>query len=243
MYIPSYARPKSSLGFLARLFSSSEPDDDTQQNDRCGNAEAFVREGFLQIERPNPPRAAEVRNTESPRYQPANNNKSSGIGCADAFMRALSDPSITISPSLFFNKPETRVFYAAQNALKDLNLSHWHVHGQVSYGRIFKTSASEDCARRFGFNPHSAFNSKSADVVISDNTGKPVIVIEYQGSGHDAQNDPIKKLVCSKSGVSFCEIYPEPIFGDQPMSDHVDMQEVKEFIIDAIQQQFVSGRR
>jgi hypothetical protein len=73
--------------------------------------------------------------------------------------------------------------------------------------------------------------------VISDNTGKPVIVIEYQGSGHDAHNDPIKKLVCLKAGVSFCEVYPEPITSDQSMSDHVDMQEVKEFIIDAIQRQ------
>jgi hypothetical protein len=157
-------------------------------------------------------------------------------------MYALSEPSVEIRPSTFFNNPETRVFYAAQAALRELHLPKWHVHGQASYGQIFTAWASEDHIKALGFHPRSAFSSKSADVVIADNTGTPVIVIEYQGSGHNAQNDRIKKLVCSKAGVSFCEIYPEPIFGDQPMSDHVDMQEVKEFIIDAIQRQTASAR-
>lgn len=148
-----------------------------------------------------------------------------------SYLSALMASCVQIRPGSMFNNPETRVFYAAQTALRELGYQGWHIHGQVSYGRIFKSSAPEDYIKAIGFDPHRAFNSKSADVVIADNEGMPVLVIEYQGSGHDPRNDVIKEYVCEKAGVTLLPIYPEPITPDQPLRDCIDLNAVKRAIL------------
>jgi hypothetical protein len=150
---------------------------------------------------------------------------------AERYEQALVHSSIKIKPTAFFNKPETTVFYAAKNALKELGLDKsWHVHGQVSYGRIFHADTCDYFKARYDFSPHSIFNSKTADVVIADNRGLPILIIEYQGSGHDPQNDLIKNLVTELAGICLLEIYPNAVSEDQPHNDFLKIEFVQDDI-------------
>lgn len=179
----------------------------------------FLAHKFTSIDRNVPSKEKDLSLASKPRSMP------------DEFLAALTNARVQIRPTAIFNRPETRVFYAAKDVLKTLGLHNWHVHGQVGYGRIFKSSAADDYVKTLGFDPHQAFNSKSADVVITDNKGRPALVIEYQGSGHDGQNDAIKKFVCQKAGVRLLEVYPLPVTDDQPLPDEIDREAVKQAII------------
>lgn len=75
------------------------------------------------------------------------------------------------------------------------------VFSQVSLGEILEAE------RRF----HQCINSKRVDILIIDPFGTPVLVVEYQGSGHFQSNAPsrdaIKKEALRKAGVKYVEIF------------------------------------
>lgn len=97
------------------------------------------------------------------------------------------------------NKEEFKLFKKIERHLKD-HYPYYRVFPQVCLGEIF-TSDNKLA--------YSCINSKRADLIIIDQFGRPIMVIEYQGEGHfngDAFiRDAVKKEVCRKTGVSYIE--------------------------------------
>ncbi|MGH6829656.1 MAG: DUF2726 domain-containing protein, partial [Methylocella sp.] len=75
------------------------------------------------------------------------------------------------------------------------------VFAQTSLGEILQ-SASSDAFR--------SINCKRVDILVVDQGGRPVLAIEYQGSGHyqgtAAARDAIKKEALRKAGVRYIEV-------------------------------------
>ena len=101
------------------------------------------------------------------------------------------------------SKPESRVLYAAERAIREEKLA-WRVMAQVSLGEVL---ASPD-ARAYG-----AINSKRVDILIVSSSGVPIAAIEYQGNGHyqgsAAARDAVKKEALRRAGVRYMEVTPE----------------------------------
>jgi hypothetical protein len=101
------------------------------------------------------------------------------------------------------SKSEARVFYAAENAVKDQNLN-WRVMAQVSLGEVLSSAD----ARAYG-----AINSKRVDVLLVSSSGDPIAAIEFQGSGHHqgtaAARDAVKKEALRRAGVGYIEVTPD----------------------------------
>jgi Protein of unknown function (DUF2726) len=111
-----------------------------------------------------------------------------------------------IRPVQILETGECPSFYAALDALEALKPAtrHWHVHAQVSMGEFLETSF--DKAR-------PVFNSKRVDLLICDRFGKPVLVVEHQGSEHiqpdtrreDELRNQVKHIVLAKAGIPLLE--------------------------------------
>ncbi|HDR1021989.1 TPA: DUF2726 domain-containing protein [Pasteurella multocida] len=103
--------------------------------------------------------------------------------------------------SNLMNKSEYALFTQLANLL-DINHKeqHFRLFSQVSMGEFVQS------------NDHNAFkliNNKRVDFLIIDQHCKPIIVIEYQGSGHYKNNaierDAIKKECCRKAKIEYIE--------------------------------------
>jgi Protein of unknown function (DUF2726) len=78
----------------------------------------------------------------------------------------------------------------------------FHVFPQVSLGEILHTEARTD---------YLTINSKRCDLLLTDLSGTPVAVLEYQGSGHGIggtarQRDKVKRQALERAGVRYVEI-------------------------------------
>jgi hypothetical protein len=114
-----------------------------------------------------------------------------------------------------FNKEETKVFYLVKDILKRPEFNNWHVHGQVCLGQIIKTDRSDN-GDYHADRAHKSINSKRADMVVTDNFGFPVAIIEYFGTGHwgtdkakTAKRDEVKRIVAEKAGINLIELLPD----------------------------------
>lgn len=99
------------------------------------------------------------------------------------------------------NKPEQRLLGVLDRVL-EAESPGWRAHGQVSLGEIL-WSEDKDAFR--------AINSKRVDLLIVDNTCKPLYAIEFQGTGHHlgketAARDAIKKEALRRAGVGYVEV-------------------------------------
>ncbi|GAB5448309.1 DUF2726 domain-containing protein [Gymnodinialimonas sp.] len=80
---------------------------------------------------------------------------------------------------------------------------------QVSMGEFLHVAGGRTgrAQRQSVFN---AFNAKRVDFLIVDADWLPVVVLEYQGSGHYQGNararDAIKRAVCETAGIAFMEV-------------------------------------
>lgn len=98
------------------------------------------------------------------------------------------------------NKDEYGLFIRLEPLLKS-NHPGYRLFAQVSMGEIVGSTDRK---------AYSCVNSKRVDFVIISPYGEPVVVVEYQGSGHyqsDAiQRDAVKKEACRKAGIAYIEI-------------------------------------
>lgn len=121
----------------------------------------------------------------------------------------LSDlfaPKVVARPLL--NRSEQRLHAALSVALAELNRADLYLMTQVSYGEFLGSK------HRSTF---LSFNSKRADFVVTDRDFNPVLVIEYQGSGHWGANwisrrnanrrDAVKRKVLRRAGIPLLEIH------------------------------------
>lgn len=98
------------------------------------------------------------------------------------------------------NKEEYGLFIRLEPLLKT-NRPGYRLFTQVSMGEIINSENK---------NAYYCINSKRVDFVIISPYGDPVVVIEYQGSGHyqgnAVQRDAVKKEACRKAGVVYVEL-------------------------------------
>lgn len=101
------------------------------------------------------------------------------------------------------SRAESSVFYAAERALKRLDIKG-HVMAQVCLGEILRTP--EKAA-------FWAINSKRVDLLLVSAKGFPLAAIEYQGEGHYQgtayARDAVKKAALQRAGVAYIEITPQ----------------------------------
>jgi hypothetical protein len=127
------------------------------------------------------------------------------IGCWLNRLTDLFAPKVVSRPLL--NRSEQRLHAALSIALAELNRGDLFLMTQVSYGEFLASK------HRSTF---LSFNSKRADFVVTDRDFNPVLVIEYQGSGHWGANwisrrnanhrDAIKRKVLRRAGIQLLEI-------------------------------------
>jgi len=106
------------------------------------------------------------------------------------------------------NKSERRLHTALSIAMAELARGDLYLMTQVSYGEFLSSPNKGTFV---------SFNSKRADFVITDRDFNPVLVIEYQGSGHWGANwisrrnanrrDAIKRRVLRRAGMPLLEIH------------------------------------
>jgi cbb3-type cytochrome oxidase subunit 3 len=131
-------------------------------------------------------------------------------------IEAVNDNTVEFFARPVMNRGEAQVFYAAQRALQRTARSGWHVFPQVSLGEIIGTRSHWEPRER---RAHQSINSKRCDLLIADPKGRPMVVIEYQGSGHyqgtAEQRDAVKRIAIERAGIRFVEIpdgtHPEQI--------------------------------
>lgn len=111
--------------------------------------------------------------------------------------------SAQFQPRPLMSKGESSIFYAAQRAMKRLDIKG-HVMAQVCLGEILR-SPNDDAFR--------AINSKRVDVLIVSTSGLPMVAIEHQGEGHYQGNayarDAVKKAALQRAGIAYMETTPQ----------------------------------
>lgn len=105
------------------------------------------------------------------------------------------------------NKSEFQVLLVLEETVRAFGAGH-RVMAQTCFGEFLKPRN-----RRKGDDTDRAFrsiNSKRADFVVVDAAGYPVVVVEYQGSGHyqgtAALRDAVKREACRSAGVALIEV-------------------------------------
>ncbi|WP_414463392.1 DUF2726 domain-containing protein [Hyphomicrobium sp. DY-1] len=108
------------------------------------------------------------------------------------------------------NRGEFQVLVVLEEALQGVGSSH-RVMAQTCFGEFLKLKKGEKTAD--AERAYRSINSKRADFVIIDAAGYPVVVVEYQGSGHYQGTahlrDAVKKEACRSAGVALLEVMPD----------------------------------
>ena len=162
----------------------------------------------LQMERDQAHRrVVDLERIISEREQRSERGRQNSIQLIDNQIDAVNDNSVSFYPRPVMNKGESVVFYAAKSALARRGLRDWHVFPQVSLGEFIGTdSVWEFRANR----AHQSINSKRCDVLIANEKGLPVAVIEFQGSGHYQGNasgrDAVKRIAAERAVIGFVEV-------------------------------------
>lgn len=110
------------------------------------------------------------------------------------------------------NKEEARLLPKLEKLLSQL-APGFRVMAQVSLAEILTPRSTSKTAHDRAFR---AINAKRVDFVIFDHSGRVVVAIEYQGTGHyqgrAVVRDAVKREVFRKAGVAFVEATPQTPF-------------------------------
>ncbi|VWM13934.1 hypothetical protein BLA6992_05038 [Burkholderia lata] len=107
------------------------------------------------------------------------------------------------------NKEAARVVLYPLNNWINTNHPDWRMSFEVGMGAFIKTSYDpDDPSLKAAF---SSYNSKRVDFLLIDKIGKPVLVVEYHGTGHDLSEDApdrmqVKRLALSRAGIPLVEV-------------------------------------
>lgn len=119
-------------------------------------------------------------------------------------LRSVMNADFASRPLL--NRSEQRVFAHLELQVAEV-AADWKVMCQVSLGEILASKSKE---------AFLAVNSKRVDFLIVDGQSRPLLAIEYQGSGHyqasAAARDAVKREALRRAGIGFAEIAS----GDKP---------------------------
>lgn len=121
-------------------------------------------------------------------------------------LRFIGECSLKAVPPV--NREAVRVLYAIDEWIKDRQPA-WRFAFEVSMGGFIKTPyAPDDPRQKRAFNSYSG---KRVDFLLIDRFGNPVLVVEYNGSGHNLSGDAdarmaVKHLALQKAGIPLLEI-------------------------------------
>lgn len=121
-------------------------------------------------------------------------------------LRFIGECSLKAVPPV--NREAVRVLYAIDEWIKACQ-PEWRFAFEVSMGGFIKTPyAPDDSRHKRAFNSYSG---KRVDFLLIDRFGNPVLVVEYNGSGHDLSGDAdarmaVKRLALQKAGIPLLEI-------------------------------------
>lgn len=106
------------------------------------------------------------------------------------------------------NREASQVLYALDEWIKKFR-PEWRFSFEVSMGAFIRTTYSQnDPRQKQAFNSYSG---KRVDFLLIDRFGKPVLVVEYHGSGHNLSDNAeermaVKRLALHKAGIPLLEI-------------------------------------
>ncbi|MGB3313939.1 MAG: DUF2726 domain-containing protein [Albidovulum sp.] len=143
-----------------------------------------------------------------PAPQPAFHARRRADPTTDDRLSALRRTTITVRKPI--NREAYAVFVKLENAVA-ANAPKARVLAEVSMGAFLSTSG-------YGANKYrdklafSSFNAKRVDFLVINGFGKPVLIVEYQGSGHDpdgtaAERDMLKREAIGLAGIELVEIF------------------------------------
>ncbi|HHE3605447.1 TPA: DUF2726 domain-containing protein [Pasteurella multocida] len=120
--------------------------------------------------------------------------------------------------SNLMNKSEYALFTQLKTLLDtQQNGKYFQLFSQVAMGEFIQVNDS---------NAFHLINQKRVDFLIIDKDCQPIVVIEYQGSGHYQNNaverDAIKKESCRKANIDYIEFTPD--------YDELDFQRVLKIV-------------
>ena len=121
-------------------------------------------------------------------------------------LRFLGECSLKAVPPV--NREAVRVLYAIDEWIKDMQ-PDWRFAFEVAMGGFIKTPyAPDDPRQKRAFNSYSG---KRVDFLLINRYGQPVLVVEYNGSGHDLSGDAdarmaVKRLALQKADIPLLEI-------------------------------------
>lgn len=122
-------------------------------------------------------------------------------------LEAVNNKNIAIKARRVLRGGEVDVFYATRDLLNDYKYKNWHVSAQTCLGELFETEPKGDAEAKDAF---FAFQSRRSDLVVTNNAGLPVLMIEYQGSKHGTGKyflaDEIKRRVFQRAKVRTIEL-------------------------------------
>lgn len=121
-------------------------------------------------------------------------------------LRFIGECSLKAVPPV--NREAVRVLYAIDEWIKVCQ-PDWRFAFEVAMGGFIKTPyAPDDPLQKRAFNSYSG---KRVDFLLINRRGQPVLVVEYNGSGHDLSGDAdarmeVKRLALKKAGIPLLEI-------------------------------------
>lgn len=121
-------------------------------------------------------------------------------------LRFIGECSLKAVPPV--NREAVRVLYAIDEWIKNMQ-PDWRFAFEVAMGGFIKTPyAPDDPRQKRAFNSYSG---KRVDFLLINRRGQPVLVVEYNGSGHDLSGDAdarmeVKRLALQKAGIPLLEI-------------------------------------
>ncbi|CUW48599.1 DUF2726 domain-containing protein [Novacetimonas hansenii] len=121
-------------------------------------------------------------------------------------LRFIDECSLKAVPPV--NREAVRVLYAIDEWIKDMQ-PDWRFAFEVAMGGFIKTPyAPDDPRQKRAF---KSYSGKRVDFLLIDRFGNPVLVVEYNGSGHDLSGDAdarmaVKRLALQKADIPLLEI-------------------------------------
>ena len=145
-------------------------------------------------------RLSKKRQKRPPRFDPAEHYAQQ--------VTAVIRQEVTFRRCPIMGRGEFELFRAAMTVTGQPMPSGFYVFPQVSLGEILRTDPANGIEADAAYR---AINSKRCDLLLTDRSGTPVAVLEYQGSGHGigstaGQRDDIKRRALERAGVRYVEI-------------------------------------
>jgi hypothetical protein len=126
-------------------------------------------------------------------------------------LEAVKHQRVRFFASRIMRRSEYELFRAALGVTRQpmpTGAFPFYVFPQVSLGQIIGTEGEGNPEADEAYR---AINSKRCDLLITDRSGTPIAVLEYQGAGHDIgstarRRNNIKRIALERAGVRYIEI-------------------------------------